>query len=231
MDREKAARLLEMLRMRTEQRGATPAEAAQASDLAAKIIERYGLDAHGSPASDNAERGVECGQKSYADWIDTLAFAIRRRFDLRTSVQAQTGKNVTVRFIGPEHRAKIACWLFRAIEKDMRRMARRECSYRDLTGGAMVRFRNQYFDSFTMTIWERLDPRTPEQKAAAKKEFDDYVAKLPPSKPRKTPYVPAMSSQDWAAYDAGHAAAGTVKLGTDVLPGSTASQPLLLGAN
>lgn len=44
MNKDDAARLLDRLRMRTQSRGATAAEAAAAAALAERIIERYGLD-------------------------------------------------------------------------------------------------------------------------------------------------------------------------------------------
>jgi hypothetical protein len=231
MDREKAARLLDMLRMRTEERGATPAEAAQAADLASKIIDRYGLDEATCGNAGKSESAVECGQKAYSDWINTLASAICQRFELTAKVVTRTGRNAIVRFVGPEHRVRVALWLFRAIEKDMRRMAAAECSRRDLSGGKMVRFRNQYFDSFSLTIWSRLDPRTPEQIEAAHKELRERLEKLPkPIRPCNIKHYSHMNELDWEASRAGDAAAESIELGTDVLPGSTAREPLLIGA-
>lgn len=227
MDRDKAARLLDMLRMRTEARGATPAEAAQAAELAAKIIQRYGLD--DTCGKRPTQSALECGQKKRAAWIITLASAIGRRFDLNAELATCTGRNAIVRFIGPEHRVNVALWLFRAIEKDMRRMVSAECSRRGLKGGRLVRFRNQYFDSFTLTIWARLDPRSPEQIEADAKRIRDQLQEHPRQQPtRALKRFSQMDDLDWQASRAGGAAAESISLSTSVISGDKAA-PMLIG--
>jgi hypothetical protein len=217
MDREKAIRLLEMLRRRTEARGATAAEAAQAAELASKIAERYGLD---KSNFDSVQRvGVELGQKQMPRWGIVLALAIAKRFKLQSHYIAQRGLSAKVVFSGPEHLVGVACWLFRAIEIDMRRAVDREMALSAICGSDRVRFRNEFCKSCVWAVYRRLIPVTTE---VATKQNATCVERKATKKKHKLP-----SKRDVDAWLSGTATGETIRLSTDVLGGS---EPLRLEA-
>ncbi len=216
MTREKAIKLLEMLRCRTEARGATPAEAMQAAKLSADIIERYQLD--DQPI--DRQKGIEMGEGGNRSWMNLLAGGIRKRFQLKSAVIIKCkGQYSKVRFTGPEHAVGVACWLFRAIEVDMRKMASLECIRRDLYGAAKLRFRNAFMVSCACAIYERLAPIV----------VTDIVVPVDckPKRRRKCKRKKRLKNSDvrklMQARDAhfvGFKAGESIKLNTDVLPGS-----------
>jgi hypothetical protein len=225
MKREQAIKLLERLRMRTEQRGATPAEAAQAAELAQKIIARFNLSCE---EQIEAAKCVETGQKQRGKWIELLGGALRKKFCLNRAEGIRTSaKNYLVRFQGPEHAVSVACWLFRAIELDMRKLAAFEAIKLDLKGADLVRFRSEFMYSCAARIYVLLNPWTEEEQARFDAIMEEDDCK--PSKPKKlTALQLKQSLVAMQAARAGYHAAEQIKLGTDAVGGRSREQ-LLLG--
>lgn len=155
MNRDQAKALLERLRMRTEARGATPAEAAQAAELAERIIRRYGLD---RDAAATTEEQHELLERRWPPWATVLGMAIERRFALRGAMIRQRGERCRIAFTGPEHSCRVAVWLFRALEKDIRQSAERSAREAGRSGGDLVRWRNEFATAAAWSLFDRLNP-------------------------------------------------------------------------
>lgn len=141
MNKQDAAKLLERLRLRTEARGATAAEAAAAAELAERIIQRYGLD------RDSAAAGSEThvlGQNRLPSYAAVLATAMTRRFGCSGDYTWSRGERCVVRFQGPEHACRVACWLFAAVVRDLDRMAAEHVATRQVKGAGSYRLRNRF---------------------------------------------------------------------------------------
>lgn len=226
MNVEKAKHLLSMLRNRTEQRGATPAEAAQAAVLAEKLIKRFGLD---ELSPEETEQTIELKHKIFPLWASTLAWAVRKRFKCETTFTRQVGARSTVTFRGAEHNVTVATWLFMAVGKDLHRSARVHAWKANLKGPAMVRFRNRFLNAASWEVFERLNPREVE---LAISEASEAVIEKPKRscKPRKRkkPTKQELERQllDSQAFMSGVVAGQQVQIGTDVLGGD--SKPKLL---
>lgn len=154
IERQKARRLLEMLRLRTQERGATASEAAQAAELAEKIMQRFGIGFK----DENAAFRCTMAQKRFPGWAKTLLSAVITRFEVRAEVATQKGKKVIVKFIGPEHRANVAAWLFVAIRSDLDKRSYMAAGAFGKKGPQLVRFRNRFRQSACFEIDRRLNP-------------------------------------------------------------------------
>lgn len=230
MDLARAKKLLEMLRRRTEERGATPAEAAQAAELAEKIIHRYGLD-EAVQQTDHAA-GVELRDKRLPGWAQTLALAIKTRFKLEASTHVRTGKPAAVSFHGPEHAVRVAVWLYAAIAKDLDCRAHWEARVLNRRGPALVTFRNQFRQSAAFEVNKRLNPevhRRAAEEVAAMMEAAAAKRKNRPARKCKQSAtdLDRLRRFDCEAYEAGIRAGQEVSIDTNVLP-DEAPRPLAM---
>ena len=214
MDRAKAKRLLKMLQERTEQRGATAAEAAQAAELAAKIIERYGLDAE---STEKFIMSAELGEGQWRRWATLLGAGIARRFSIEVGRwKTPRGVKSRVQFSGPEHQVRVAVWLFRAVEKDMRRMADAAAIARDLSGPEKLSFKNEFMLSAAWCVHTRLNPPT-------EAELTEYwEAQRGEDRSRRSKHYEPKNAD---AFLAGAKAGEAIKLDAGVLPGEQTQAP------
>ncbi|MBP87009.1 MAG: hypothetical protein CMJ64_09890 [Planctomycetaceae bacterium] len=164
MNRERAIKLLEMLRRRTEARGATPAEAAQAVELAERLMKRYGIEVRDVESESKATSSMEMQTKVCPWWARLIIFGIERRFKLKdTAYRRRTGRNAVVSFVGAEHIASVAAWLFRAIVNDIVTRAEKQARRVGVRGSSLIKFRT----SASLELLDRLNPRTEQQRIAA----------------------------------------------------------------
>ena len=154
IDRERAKRLLRLLQMRTEARGATAAEAAASAELAAKLIDRYGLDASDS---ETAEDGVTMDQRRFPRWANVLAWSICDRFSVEGKYITQRGQASRVVFLGHEHRVSVACWLFRAVATDLRKAAAADSQRCGVSGAAKTAFQGEFLLAAAWEVYRRLN--------------------------------------------------------------------------
>ena len=202
MNRARAIKLLEMLRLRTEARGATPAEAAQAAELAEKLIKRYGIDERAGQTDGVASMQLEC--KVIPWWAKLLAFGIERRFQLQDGTyERRVGVRAVVTFRGEQHIASVAAWLFRAVANDLVTRATREARRHQLSGGDLVSFRNKFCQSAALEVYERLNPPTEQQRIAAQAELDASESRCSrrPPKPLSPIEMQAMMAGSEAGRD------------------------------
>lgn len=172
MNIEKAKLLLEKLRVRTEGRGATTAEAIQAAELAEKIASRYGLDVNQTSTGSRTHRMKE---KRFPKWANILLWGLDRRFDIVTRYATGGGIPVEVIFDGPEHLVKVATWLFKAIVKDLDKQSYLAARAMGCKGGDLVRFRNEFRTSACWRIYTRLNPPTEAELIEARKQADKAI--------------------------------------------------------
>lgn len=135
---EKAKSLLEKLRTRTIARGATAAEAAQAAELADRIIKRYGLD---DIQVDQATESVLCEFKKIPRFWYSVGPAIADHFGVKVRYK-RDGPSIV--FIGKPHLASVAAWLFEAIKNDIDKQSYQAAKDNGLSGGKLRSFRNEF---------------------------------------------------------------------------------------
>ena len=217
MNRAKAIKLLDMLRRRTEANGATPAEAMQAVELAEKLMKRYKINADDVVESDEpTSSSMELQSKLCPWWASLLAFAIERRFKLKeTRVLRRVGKNAVVSFVGAQHVASVAAWLFAAIANDVVTRATRQAREAKVAGGALVKFRNQFCQSAALELYERLNPPTEQQRIAwrqrAEEESESRCSR------RREREVKPLSREELLAMYQGAAAGRDVSIDTNAI--------------
>jgi hypothetical protein len=208
MNREQAVKLLERLRMRTEARGATAAEAAAAAELAEKIIQRYGLDRNATATSTESH---VLGQNRLPSYAAVLAQALIQRFKCDGDYLFVRGQRTIVRFHGPEHTCRVACWMFAAIIKDLDRLS---AQYVHASGATGLRLRNRFRLGAAWEVHWRLNP--PAQRALAEATEKETVRRRPRNCRRRE----IRDTAEWEAVRAGREAGQQIKLSTDVLGGS-----------
>lgn len=176
MSIQKAKRLLDRLRVRTEARGAA-AEAAQAAEFAERIAKRYGLGVGDVPD----ETSHMMREKRLPKWANVLLWAIDERFGITTKYKTGGGRPVEVVFTGPEHLTGVAVWLFKAIRKDLDDKSFIAAGAMGKVGGDRIRFRNQFRLAAAWQLHERLNPpppQTKEQIAETKAKVEQEVKKI-----------------------------------------------------
>ncbi len=216
MNIEKAKELIEKLITRTEARGATPSEAIQAAELAEKIAKRYGLDV---PVGDQVDQVRSLTMTSVPHWAKILLWAVQTRFDV--AICHTKCKPWIVQFEGPEHRTKVALWLFNAIRKDLDKQSYIAGRSSGKKAGKLLRFRNQFRLAAARKVARRLNPivLSPERIAELKKQFE-ATAKKSTRKPRRlTKAEIDRIESDHLASQYGRFAGDNIKLDTNVLPG------------
>jgi hypothetical protein len=154
IDRAKA--LLEKLRVRTVARGATAAEAETAATTAARICERYGLNMPSPDAS--TQMGAELEGSLCPAWVYCLALAIADRFQCDSYYTTARGERATVVFVGEEHLASVATWLFGAVYLDIRRRSHWSAMAHDARGPARVKHRRLFSECAAWEVALRLSP-------------------------------------------------------------------------
>lgn len=168
MNRDKARDLLDRLQSRTEERGATPAEALQAAELAERIAKRYGLNL-------NAQRKYKStyttAQKSFPAWKRVVGYAIRDRFKVEEKYRVIGGQPAAIQFTGPEHLASVAAWLFRAIEIDIEKRSYIAARADGLKGGKLYSFRLEFSLAAAWEIHRRLNPAPKAESKPGPKEL------------------------------------------------------------
>lgn len=210
MTREQAIELLEKLRRRTESRGATPAEAAQAAELAERIIARYGLDA---AATESCEHEEELAERRWPPYASILGMAIEKRFGLSGRMVRQPGEPCRILFIGPEHHCRVACWLFGALARDIRSRAERSARENGLSGPALVRWRNEFSTSAAWRLFDRLSPEAAKAIEARPCVVDDS----PPPRKQRRHKVRRLTKVQMAAMIAGFEAGRVMSIDTNVI--------------
>ena len=161
-DKDKAKDLWRKLLTRTTDRGATPAEAMQAADLAARMAEKYGFDQ--SQKTFNA--AVKPKLKSLPDWHRSLSFAIVKRFAI--SKRHNGAKTI---FQGPEHLASVAAWLFAAVVSDINKQSRRAGVCQGYSGNGLRYFRIQFSEMAVHQLKYRLQPGFAEEMESYRDQF------------------------------------------------------------
>lgn len=223
MNREQAIDLLDKLRRRTEARGATPAEAAQAAELAERIIRRYGLDGSEQPASEQSREMLE---RRWPPWASVLAMAIERRFDVVGRYQRGGGEPCRIIFSGPEHRCRLACWLFVALAKDIRQESDREARQRGKSGPDLVRWRNDFRLTAAWELFDRLNVKVQPKLAAAPGGESNHA---PPAKRKsRRSKVRRLTTEQMDAMLAGQKCGRSLPIDTNVLGDRDAREPAAL---
>lgn len=215
IDRERAKRLLRLLRLRTESRGATAAEAAASAELAAKLIDRYGLDASDS---ETVEDGVTLDQRRFPRWANVLAWSISDRFSVKGKYFTQVGQPSRVVFIGAEHRVGVACWLFLAVASDLRKRAARDSQQVGVSGSAKTVFQGEFLVAAAWEVYRRLNSDWRAKLAGPLAQQAQQQAK--PSRSRKV----ARRRSDNMAYCLGVLAGRQVSLETNALHSDSSGQ-------
>lgn len=212
MTPDDAARLLDRLRMRTEARGATAAEAAAAAELAERIIKRYSLD---RDATGRAIESHVCGTARMPSYAVVIAIGLCRRFGVEGDYSRQRGERCIVRFWGPEHTCRVACWLFAAVLKDLDKLSAQHvdsCRQR-LNQGKRLRLRNRFRTGAAWEIFRRLNPAS---KRGESQEADGSKSKRPRRRLRRPD---RLTEDEYMAIVAGQIAGREIQLSTDVLAG------------
>lgn len=225
MNRNKAMEMLERLRVRTKDRGATPNEAAMAASLAEKIAKRYGLDLN--PKQGQSRFTIK--EKRFPRWANVVCHAMEKRFKIDGFFQHLNGRPAEITFTGPVHLTSVAAWLVRAIKIDLDKRSYVEAKAMGLKGGQLMRFRNKFRLSAAWEISDRLNPDpefkrlnpTPEQVAKAEAEvkrdsqkYDDMLAKMTPAE-RQAEFERVM--RDSRAIRNGRAFGKEVDIGTNAV--------------
>lgn len=192
--RNKAIRMLEMLRVRTEARGATPAEAEQAARMADRIMKRYNLN---GDEQIEANADIEPGTNKVEGWAYTLMQAIARRFEVKASYREVVGHKSVVRFTGPEHRIAVAKWLFLAIAKDLNKRSHIEGRTAGLTGGKFRSFRLQFRQAAAFAILRRFfdDPFGVSEVVVSDEERERYAKQRKQQEEREKKRISKMSKK------------------------------------
>lgn len=157
MDVEKARHLLERLRARTETRGATAAEAEAAANLAAKIIERFGLQ------EENLEfvSTYRLSEKRREIWIMVLLQCVESKFKIKIFYCREIGQSMEIEFQGPEHVVRVARWLFLALYIDIRKRSWVAGKALGRKGSMLTKFRREFSEGAVVAIHDRM--RTAQQ--------------------------------------------------------------------
>ena len=220
MNLPKAKQLLERLRMRTESRGATPAEAVQAAELAERIAKRYGLDIE---TVGDVDRRYAIAEKRMPSWVNVLICALQIRFKIRAKYTVQTGKPVEIIFTGPDHLVGVSIWLFKAIRIDLHKRSTMAAGAMALKGGPMVRFKNQFKLNAVLEINRRLNP--PEPTTITPEELEAWLEKQNSRRKKnackKTPKQRRKMLQrelyDMLAFEHGRKAGKQIEIDTNVI--------------
>lgn len=219
-DVERAKSLLRKLQARTEARGATAAEAAAAAELAAKLIERYGLD---QCEPETTSDSVEMRQKRFPSWAVVLGMAMSERFDVQAYYTRRTGDRSTCRFVGLEHRVRVACWLFRAVSTDLQKVVERDAERVGVTGSNKVVFRNEFLRSAAWEVYRRLHADWRDKLAGP---IEKHEARKRKTRKTRTRRLAKREAHSDLAFFLGRQAGNQVSLSTDVLA-EPARQPAL----
>ena len=216
--------------MRTEDRGATPNEAAMAASLAEKIAKRYGLDAN--PVE--GESRYQIKDKRLPRWAHVICPALEKRFGIRGSYDGGGGVPVEIVFHGPTHLTSVAAWLFRAINVDLDKRSYIQARASGLKGGDLLRFRNQFRLSAAFELSERLNPTvvdwvepTEQQRrdaqAESEKSLDEYMRQLKAMTPKEREAERLKVLRDSMAIQSGRAFGKEVDIGTNAVGDRRAS--------
>lgn len=230
MDVAKAKHLLELLRRRTVERGATAGEAAQAAALAEKLINRFGLDGDSAKYSET----VQMKQNRFPEWAETLASAIQRRFGCDAIVTEKRGTRCTVRFVGQEHTVGVARWLFLAVLGDLMQAAQREGRKAGMKGPRLVKFRNRFLYAAAWSVFCRLNEKHIERmrlewQSQREKEQSERPEPRCNAKPKTLTRKQLQDELfDTNAALAGYRTGDQVSLSADVI--GTEQEPLRLAA-
>jgi hypothetical protein len=214
MNREQAQELLEKLRRRTEERGATPAEAAQAAELAEKIIQRYHLD---TQTNQTSEAETTFGENRMPRWAHILCWAIQRRMHCEGGYWNQVRRPVVIVFRGEEHRTRVAAWLFKAIAGDLEKRSRSAAEKLGFRGSQSVRYRNRFKVGAAWELYRRMVPMPPKppENASTRAESPEK-----PSRRRRAPRpMSAAQFAEFMYYQDGAEAGREISISTDVMSG------------
>lgn len=236
MNREKAMEMLERLRMRTEDRGATPNEAAMAASLAEKIAKRYGLDLEAK----QGQSRFTIKEKRLPKWAVVVCCAMEKRFKINGYFRHLGGQPAEITFKGPVHLTSVAAWLVRAIKIDLDKRSYVEARAMGLKSGELVRFRNQFRLSAAWEIGDRLNPEprvaptSKQVKEAAeqaeedaremRRKYAEMLRRMSPAE-REAEFQKVM--RDQRAISNGRAFGKEVEIGTNAV-GDQTTTPLRL---
>lgn len=157
-EKTKAMKMLEMLRVRTEARGATPAEAEQAALMVDRICKRYGIE----PADvDNNEAFFKMQTNQFPIRCYCIARCVASRFGIEHTILKKEGYRSWLKFSGPEHLVSVACWLFKAITNDIENRSVDAGRAAGLKAHAYRTFRDKFRMSAALAVRERLAPEPP----------------------------------------------------------------------
>ena len=154
-EKAKAMRMLEMLRVRTESRGATPAEAEQAAIMVDRICNRYGIDPKEVSSS---EAYFKMPTNKFPSRSYSIARCVISRMGIEHSILQRTGHSSWVKFSGPEHLVSVACWLFHAIVNDIANRSQDACQNTGLNRVDNRAFREKFRMSAAFAVQDRLAP-------------------------------------------------------------------------
>lgn len=148
------------LLVRRENRGATPAEAAQAIELVCKLLKKHGLDIEEVQASEDREHdeSVQHRTKTVRDWALSLASYIADHFGC-SMYRKNHHRGCVFLFRGPEHLATVCKWLYLAVANDLYHAGTRSARKASCRGGKITAHRNQFCEAATHQIWKRLNPQ------------------------------------------------------------------------
>jgi hypothetical protein len=222
---EQARQLLDRLRMRTEQRGATAGEAAAAATLAERIIRRYGLDDYRGGGTSRESHVMGCNR--LPSWAACLAAGICHRFGCTGQYTRCRGERTTVVFEGAEHAVRVACWLFGAVVKDLDRLARSAALEAQVVGGDGVRWKNRFRLGAAIEVSARLNPVPLRDMTRRADECEEGPRK--PVKPIRNKRELLRAIQEQTAYAAGAEAGRRLQLETAVIGDRTPERLRLEG--
>lgn len=202
------------LLVRTEDNGATPAEAAQAMELAAKLMNKAGISEAEVSGQKQGEEKMELASSRVPPWCEVLAWAIERGFKVECVITRWRGgrRNAVFTFRGPEHHASVAAWLFQAVCNDLLKLANREARAAGCKAGKLVEYRNSFLKEAAWEIWDRLSPNNQQAIEAVDEKLE--AAGCKPARPRK---VPRLTETQLAAAMRGSAVGKEVSLATNAV--------------
>ena len=209
-DIEYVKELLRKLLVRREDRGATPAEAAQAIELASKLMKKYGLAVGDVADTPTRDESVQLQTKRPKHWVRALVVILADHFRCE-AVQREHWRGVVFTFRGPEHLAAVACWLFRAVANELYNSATRSARQAGCRGAKIEQYRCSFLQAAIWSIDNRLDPPTPltdEEREKLLAEARKHVI---------THKAPRLSEQQLLAMCNGREFGGNVSLSTNAI--------------
>lgn len=173
MDRATLLDTIKKLLDKQVTKGATPAEAASAAAMAAKLCAKHGLSMLEVEKHKLKESGFGCVKESHESfykelpaWARLLCGEVARAFDCtlfydwmpvgQFDAYGRTGFKRLIHFMGVEVDAVIARYLYVRLENELYEMATEAAKKSGYRGAQVTRYRNNFIQAAAMEIGKRL---------------------------------------------------------------------------